>query len=463
MTDASEPDPEPLSGTDNAWRRMDERTNRTEITILATFAESLSFERLEELCRERVLPFRRFRQRVVDPGPGRRCRWERDPRFDLANHLSHVALPEPGAEPQLQAFVSDVMSRPLDRDKPLWELYLVETGGEGNAIVMSIHHALADGFALLFVLLWLADEPTEIDLPLGEMPDPPDNIDAAGSTDTGTGDPFEDRPNPSEGALPTTPASLWRALKRGANLAASGIRVLTMEGKRDTPLSGELGVRKHVAWTDPIDLERVQTIGDAHDATINEVLLAATAGAFRRYLASVQDGPVEPDATLRVTVPLNLKPLRQRTEDLGNYFGLGYLNLPVGVVNVDERLRRITEHSGRMKQGTEAYLLYLTFNVLGRLPARAQSVLEDLTPEKSTAVVTNVPGPVDDFSVEGNRVEDIMFWVPQAHGCSVGLSIFTYDGRVRIGIAADAGLVPEPFRLADAFATEIDAMTDELS
>ncbi|MFB6164413.1 MAG: wax ester/triacylglycerol synthase family O-acyltransferase [Haloarculaceae archaeon] len=454
-------DRELLSGTDNAWYRMDDRTNRTAITAVVTFEEPIAFETIEEICRERVLPFERFRQRVVERPLWLRPRWEDDETFALENHLHHLALTEPQDDERFQSFVGTLLARPIDLSKPPWEVFLLEGAGNGNALVVRVHHCMADGFALLFLVLWLADDPGSIELPIGDLPAPPEHIDVAFDREAERRSPTATVMGAGGGdddsRLPSSLRSAWTLAKAGVGLAASGLKLLTMRDEPATPLVGDLGVTKRAAWTEPIDLDRVKAIGRAHDATVNDVLLAATAGALRRHLQA-RSGAVDPDLRLRATAPVNVKPLEGRTEQLGNYFGLGYVSLPVGTVDVDERLAAITANTGSLRQGTEGVLVYAMLRLLGRLPAPLQDLGLGIVRDKSTAVVTNVPGPTEAFDVAGETVADVMFWVPQSNGIGLGISIFSYDGRVRVGVAADARLLDEPFELADAFEAEIDAL-----
>ncbi len=458
MTD---PGSEPLSGPDNAWWRMGDRTNLMEITGVLVFEDPIEYDDLVETIAERLLPFRRFRQRIVPGGPGRRPRWELDPKFDVEGHVHHVALPEPQDSATFQSYVGDLMSRPIDTTKPLWQAYLVEGAADGNALVVRIHHSIADGFALLYVLLGLADDPSQINLPLGSMPSPPDHArtDTDEAGDTASGDGTDDHGRSHFAEIGDTQA-IRTFLERAASMPPTAYRALTMDDEPRTSLVGDLGVAKQVAWTDPIPIEDVKAAGRPHDATINDVLLAATSGAIRRHLQ--ENGEDVSDLTLRATVPVNLRPLDQRTESLGNYFGLGFLELPVHEPDVERRLDHVKENTGELKQGTEAYLLYLLLAIFGQGPGWLQEKALKLFRDKATAVVTNVPGPTEAFELCGQEVSDIVFWVPQSNGIGLGISLLSYDGDIRVGVAADRGLLPEPVELAEAFEAEFEAITAEV-
>jgi WS/DGAT/MGAT family acyltransferase len=480
MTDGL-PDSEYLSGRDNAWRRMGDRTNHMIITAVLFFEEPVTYEELEEKLGERLLAFKRFRQRVVAPWHRLRPKWKSDPLFDIDTHLTHVALPEPQGKKELQRFVAEKMDKDLDRSKALWQGWLVEGAGEGdgNALVVRLHHALGDGFALLYVLLGLADDPASIDMPLGDVPPPPDvsekewqrmSVDAPEPDGTEDGeDGIDEELYGSEGEKEDEGqegtdvenekegSSVGEMVSMGANMAKIGYNSLTLSKEPKTSLRGDLELTERISWTKDFDTERVQEVGHAYDSTINDVLMAATAGGFRRYL--VENGEEVPeDLDLRCAVPVNLKPLEERTEELGNYFGLGFLRLPVGIEDPQERMEMIQDRTGRLKQGTEAFLMYLSLSIVGVLPRFAQDLVLRRFHNRMTAAVTNVPGPKEAIEFAGSKVSDIKFWVPRSEDIGVGVSIFSYDGSVSVGVAVDESLVSEPERLADAFDREMEAI-----
>jgi len=472
-------DNEYLSGRDNAWLRMGDRTNHMIITAVLFFDEPVTYDDLEEKLDERLLAFKRFRQRVVMPWHRLRPKWKTDPLFNIDTHLTHVALPEPQGKKELQRFVAEKMDKDLDRSKALWQGWLVEGAGEGdgNALVVRIHHALGDGFALLYVLLGLADDPASIDMPLGDVPPPPgisdeewrrtsvdapepeeledgeDGIDETLYGSEGAEEEETDTEEEKEGSL------IRKKLSMGANMAKIGYNSLTLSKEPKTSLRGDLQLTERVSWTKDFDIERVKQVGHAYDSTINDVLMAATAGGFRRYL--VENGEDVPeDLDLRCAVPVNLKPLEERTEELGNYFGLGFLELPVGIKDPQERMEMIQDRTGGLKQGTEAYLMYLSLSLVGALPRFMQYLIMKRFHNRMTAAVTNVPGPKEAIEFAGSKVSDIKFWVPRSEDIGVGISIFSYDGSVSVGVAADESLVSEPDLLADAFNREMEAILE---
>ena len=150
---------ETMSNVDHAWLRMDDPTNLMMITGVLTFSEPLSYERVVETVETRLLRFDRFRQRAVLPrGPLGSAYWEPDPQFDVTAHIKQVRLPDGSDQDDLQQLVSHLMSIPLDRERPLWQYHLVENYQGGSALITRLHHCIADGIALMRVLLSMTDE-----------------------------------------------------------------------------------------------------------------------------------------------------------------------------------------------------------------------------------------------------------------------------------------------------------------
>ena len=464
-------DRDPVSGADNAWRRVGSIDNLTTITGVLWFDEAIGYEALCDRLEDRLLRFERFEQRIAGRDRTlRRPYWETVAEFEIETHVQHVALPEPQDTDEFQRFVSRMMSRPLDERRPLWEAYLVEGAGsgDGNAVAFRINHSIGDGFALMYVMFGLVDNPEEIDLPMGIVPEPPsadefraDEAAADGGTAT-EADSDSDARTAGDGSDRTgtsfTGGGVLDPVKLAGTAVKTGWNLLTQDDEIGTSLRGELGTGKRAGWTDAIDLETVRAIGDEHDATINDVLLGTLAGAFRRLLAD--RGEAVDGRELRVTVPVNLRPMAERDASLGNYFGLAFVPIPIGTPELGERIRIIHDRMSVEKAGIEAYLMYLTLSFGGHSPKPVLDWLMAQFEDRATGVVTNVPGPTDTIEFAGREVTDVMFWVPQANDQGLGISIFSYDGDVRLGIAADANLLDDPDELAEAFRVEIEHLAE---
>jgi WS/DGAT/MGAT family acyltransferase len=208
-------------------------------------------------------------------------------------------------------------------------------------------------------------------------------------------------------------------------------------------------------WSDPIPLEEVKALGRAMESTINDVLLAALTGALRRYLVERGGEPVD----VRAFIPVNLRPLDEPIpRELGNRFGLVFLQLPVHEAEPRRRLKELKRRMDALKRSPEAAVTFGLLGVVGLMPtAVEQRIIEVLGP-RGTLVMTNVPGPRHAVYLAGTRLAGLMFWVPQAAKVALGVSIFSYAGQVTVGVSVDAGLVPDPHRLVSAFQDELRAL-----
>lgn len=469
---------QPLSSADTAWLHMDRPTNLMVINSILLFDEQLDWERLTEVVRTRLVgPYPRFRERVAESrltvgGP----QWEADADFDLARHLHRRGLPAPGDESALQALVGDLASIPLDRGKPLWDMYLIDGPGLGCAVIVRMHHCIADGTALAEVMLSLTD---------------------SAAHRQARGEPSVERPLPRsllrtlaaapsralESSLSTTLAPVagaYGATRRLVDtLAREGARTLahprhalalTDELAADaralakllfTPpdarsvLKRELGTTRSVAWSRPLSLERVKTIAHAQDATVNDVLLAAVSGALRGYLIARGEEPHE----IRTLVPVNLRPLdRPVPDELGNRFGLVFLTLPVDRSSSRERLRELKLRMDEIKHSPEGPVSYVVLEAVGLTPPEIERRIVDMFTAKATAVMTNVPGPRETVYLAGCPLRAVLVWAPTAGSVGTSVSIFSYDGQITIGLLAHAGLIPDPRSITERVRREVTAM-----
>jgi len=453
---------EPMSNVDAAWLRMEDRTNLMTITAVMSFHEKVEFDRVKALLEDRLLCFDRFRQRVVESSiPLGRPRWVEDEHFNLRSHLIRVALPQPGDKAELQEMMSTLMSTPLDSTKPLWQFHFIENYRGGCALAARFHHCIADGIALVRVLFSMTD-----DSPGSQKPKPKRKVrakplaggfwlpevvnEALYSVRKVTGSIVEE-------GLETLldPDRAVAVAQEGA--AAAGVlgRLLIMPADPDTVFRGPLSVAKRCAWSEIISLEDVKTIGQRLGATINDVLLTGVTGALRRYMRSRGDKVKGLD--LRAIIPVNLRPESAEIE-LGNRFGLVFLALPVGLADRTERLMELKRRMDVIKGSSEAVVAFGVLNVLGMASADIESLAMGVFGKKATAVMTNVPGPRKELFLAGKPIRSMMFWVPQSARLGLGVSILSYAGQVRLGVASDAGLVPDPQAIIVAFQEEMNAL-----
>jgi len=453
---------EAMSNVDAAWLHMEDRTNLMTITGVLSFYEKLEFDKLKELIEDRFLGYDRFRQVVVEsPLPMVGPRWVEDKYFNLRSHLLRVALPDPGGQEELQEMVSTLMSTPLDTTKPLWQFQYIENYRGGSAVVVRVHHCIADGIALVRVLLGMTDDsPTGSPKvrrtrrrrkPLGGGLWLPEVVnEALYSVRKATG-------RMVEGTVDTVLDPARAAGIAGEGVKATGVlgRLALMPGDPATIFKGDLGTAKRCAWSRVLPLDEVKAYSKSADATINDVLLSGVAGALRRYLLS-RGEEVGPDLDLRAIVPVNLRP-ENAVEALGNRFGLVFLSLPVGFEDRMERLQELKLRMNAIKNSTEAVVTYAVLNALGTASSTVECQAVKFFGSKASAVMTNVPGPREELYLAGKAMRSMMFWVPQAAHLGLGVSVLSYAGQVRLGVVTDIGLVPNPAALIEAFQDEMTA------
>src|SRR5688500_3416346 len=441
---------EPMSRVDTAWLRMERPTNPMMITGVLMLAERMPVARLRQVIQRRFVDaYARFRCKPVDAPAG--ASWQDDEHFDLDWHVRLSALPARGStagseKRALEKFVSQLASSPLDKSRPLWQFHLVEHYQGGSALVVRIHHCYADGIALIQVLLsrtdtsadahkarplsksWLKDDGAGVARRVGAI----ERYTRLGGKMLGKG--MEMVQDPSLAAM---------LAKEGGEIARELLVALALPDDPPSMLRGRLGVSKRVAWAPPLDLDEVKAVGRACGCTVNDVLMAAAAGALRDYM--LERGDDVAGMTLRATVPVNLRPL-EHARKLGNHFGLVFLDLPVGEANPVRRLEHIAECMNQLKNSRQAIVAFGLLAALGMAPQALQEVALELFSRKATAVATNVPGPQQQLYLAGIPIRELMFWVPQTGSIGLVISILSYDNRVHFGRIAHAQLS----QLADA-------------
>jgi WS/DGAT/MGAT family acyltransferase len=222
-----------------------------------------------------------------------------------------------------------------------------------------------------------------------------------------------------------------------------------------TRLRGPLGPRKAVAWHDGIPLDRVKSIARALGGTINDVLMCALAAALGRELRAGGDDVAE----IRTFVPVNLRPLDQPVPvELGNRFGLVFLALPVDHQPPRQRFDELKRRMDALKQSPEPVVTHAILSAVGLSPVQVERLFVDVFGAKVSLITTNVPGPTTPLVLAGAEVRRILFWVPQSGAVSLGVSLFSYAGRVVWGVSTDVGRYPDPGRLVSRFAESIDEL-----
>ena len=463
-----------MTSADNFWFSMDDPVNLMVITGFMEFDEVLDYNRLYATIENRLAVFPRFQEKVVPSTTNLGVpKWEKDKNFDLRSHLHRVALPAPGDKNVLQTMMSGLKTKSLDYGKPLWDIHLIENYGKGCVLFFRLHHCIADGISLIYVLLSTAD--VKQDAPWPKKVDPEKNNKKSSLPLIS----FDAMINSAKGFLHTgafagkylvnefercfaDPEHLKRLLKTSVNVPTDIAAVLSkmsiMKSDPRTAFKGNLGVQKCVAWSEPMMLDSVKSVGKAISATtLNDVLIATVTGAMRRYLIT-RNSPVN-ELDLRVAIPVNIR--KAGTEfELGNKFSLVFLALPVHLKDPVLRLKEVKRRMDILKKSPDAYVNFGLLSAIGLLPAGLAKRTAQIFGNKASGVLTNVPGPRQALYYAGKKISNMMFWVPQSGIIGLGISIFSYNGKVSIGITSDEGLMPDPEKLLEGFEDEFNELLE---
>ncbi len=475
-----------LGVQDALWLEMDKPDNLMVVDSLFWTAEPVDWERFVDVIRTRLWDrFPVFRSAVVRDEDGRWW-WEEQAGADLEDRFEHMMLKAPGDDAALQDLIASQRTVPLDRREPLWRAVLVDGFHGGSAVLFRAHHAIADGIRMVQLTLSVLD--TEPDAPPRRSkrrlapgtapasvptspPSPPGRASLTGQVRT-----------LARTAVTNPVGAAHSALTMSESLAASARSTLGARGWTGTPsvLSGVrgdvdtfrklvLGTRndttrwtgkpgrlKAIAWSPPIALEDVKATAHAHGATVNDVLVTCVAESLRAYL--VQHRAVCHSVTW--DVPVNLKPFDPTLPPvLGNGFALVQLELPTNIDDPVRTLAVVRRRMGRIKQGHEAVVDFGVQAIISKMSSRLYRASVDLLANRAIGVLTNVPGPVMPLYVAGQKVEGMMGWAPLTADQVMSFTIYSYDGKVFVGIAADAGLVPDHEQIVDGFADAFRRLT----
>lgn len=446
----------PIDPVDTIWLNMDRPNNLMVIESLMTCATPIDADRFVEVLRTRLVDrYPVFGQRpVFSRVPLSMPHWEDVPDFDPTGHVRRFTLPEPGDDQALQDHVNSFISTPLPRDRPLWEMHLIDGYGSGSAVYSRLHHAMADGIALTRVLLSMTDaEPDALpaDDSLGETRHrgPVDSVvHLAGSVAETAGSAVLDLPHLLS---PSFAEDAFTLARQTTGIATK----LTFTRNPASSIAGTAGVRKRAVWAPPIPLDDVIEAGHRTGTTVNDVLVAALAGAVASYLRW-HDGAALDIPTM---VPVNVRPLDEPLpRELGNRFALVLFALPSGLETPFARLAETKRRMDAIKDSPEAMLTFGLIRGIGRTGKDLERYLVDFFANKASGVTTNVPGPRGPRYLAGARITSMLGWAPGSGNQTLGTCIFTYDGHVHVGFKVDLDSIAHPEELLDAFEGEIDAL-----
>jgi diacylglycerol O-acyltransferase / wax synthase len=455
-----------LTGLDASFLHMENGGAHMHVAGLMLFdGEPPPYERLLEMTESRLHVVPRYRQKLafVPFGQGR-PRWVDDPHLNLRYHIRRTSLPRPGTEAQLRSLAGRVFSQPLDRDKPLWEMWLVEGVEDGPdgprfAMLSKTHHALVDGISGVDIVSVLFDA----------TPDPPEPPEGPPR--------WMPRPEPSQAQLlgeallerATVPAEAARSLRalfraprnvvRGAGESLVGVGAMAWAGLRPPPRSPyntAIGPHRRYAWV-RASLDDIKSIKNSLGGTVNDVVLASVAGALGRHMT--RRGAKLPE-TLRALVPGSVRSDDERGA-LGNRVAAMMAPLPVGEKDPRQRLAVIAAAMQGIKRSGQAVGAQVLTELSGFAPPTlmAQGSRLVSTERFFNLVVTNVPGPQFPLYLMGRELREINPMVPLAKGQALGIAIMSYNGRMNFGLLGDWDAMGD----LDAFAADLEASLEELA
>ena len=405
----------------------------------------------------------RYRQKLDAPRTGGLAwpSWERDQRFEIEAHVRHAALPSPGEERELLSWVSDFYSHRLDRNRPLWEVVLLDGLADGRwALVTKTHHCLVDGVGSLAVL----------DLLLDAQPGP-DEQSAARPTH------IEALEQPGHGWLPSPPAPIRQAAGTGLAAARAGAHALmhpreALERSREvidllvrdeltaaprSSLNVPIGATRRIA-TVHVELQEVQKVRSALGGKINDVVLCAATGALRALL--LERGEEPPRHELRAMVPVNIRREGDHGE-LGNKVSSLFVELPVAEADPLRRYELVSATAEERKTGGQALAAGAVTGMTELAPPVLHTVLARAMSAKRlfNVTITNIPGSPRRLYAFGAPMVDLVPIVPLAAEHTIAIAAVSYAGGLTFGLYADRDRVPDLDVLRDGIVSSLLELT----
>jgi WS/DGAT/MGAT family acyltransferase len=434
-----------LTGLDASFLHLEDAASHMHVAGVMIFEGSPPpYDELLEAIERRLGLVPRYRQRLafVPFGQGR-PKWVDDPHLNLRYHVRSTALPSPGSELQLRELAGRVFSQQLDRDKPLWEIWLVD-GLEGDrfAMLSKTHHALVDGISgvdIMSVLFDTSPEPT---------------------TPTDTGERWLPRPLPSSAQLlgealveratvPTEIIRSFRAVLRGPRMVAEGVRdaavgvgAMAWAGLNPAPSSPynkSIGPHRRFTWV-RMNLADVKAIKNELGGTVNDVVLATVAGGLGKHLR--RRGQNTDGLELKAMVPVSVRADVERGA-LGNRVAAMMAPLPVWCQDTVARLDIVREELKGLKSGGQAVGAQVLTQLSGFAPATVMGQASRVMARQRffNLVVTNVPGPQIPLYLAGKRMIDTFPMVPLAKNQALGVALLSYAGHINFGLVGDYDLM----------------------
>ncbi|MBZ5735068.1 wax ester/triacylglycerol synthase family O-acyltransferase [Nocardioides sp. TRM66260-LWL] len=424
-------------------------------------------ERLLELIADRIAFVPRYRQRLLQV-PGRLANpvWVDDPDFDLGFHVRRSALPRPGTPDQLRELVSRIVSRPLDRTKPLWEMYLVEGLAGGRlALLSKAHQVLVDGVDTVDlgqVLLDASPTPKVLGADEWQPQRPPSGAGLVADAVVGTltsPDLLSDTVHTTSDAVMRT-ADQWRRTARRTAAGLTGRR----PRRTGAMLTAHSQQRKVVSVV--TELAAYRRIREVHGGTVNDVILATIAGGLRGWLLT-HDESLRGFREVRALVPVSVIDRELEATSLGSQIAAHFVDLPIAEPSPVVRLHQVSYSFQVHKETGRGVAANRLAGIAGFAPTTFHAIGSRVAAEQARRsfqlMVTNVPGPQSPLYAAGARMELTYPVPPLLPGQALAIGVTSYDGSVAYGITADGARVPDADVLGQCLTEALDELLDTVT
>jgi WS/DGAT/MGAT family acyltransferase len=408
---------------------------------LALGRGGIDFRKIKQALEAQLHRIPRYRQKLMWTPLENKAVWVDDPSFNMDYHLRHSALPHPGGLEQLKKLTARITTRQLDRTRPLWEMWIIEgLSGDRFAVVSKIHHCMIDGASGADVAQILMSS-----IPEYEVEEPKPFLPRAAPTprelliDAGLHQAaLPLRLARGLAALPSSPAELATQLREHVS-ALAGLAKWAVSSSSQTPINGDLGPHRRIDWL-TLPLEDVKAVRRQLRCTVNDVVLATVSAAVRQYF--IQRG-VDPNRLdFRVSAPVNVRRDSEKGK-LGNRVSTWIVRLPLDEADPARGLERIHATTAELKQSRQAQAFDLLMGAAEYLPGSVVSLGARAAEGPINMIVTNIQGPAFPLYILGAKLLELHPLVPLMNGTGLGVALFSYDGKMHVGLNADYELIPD--------------------
>ena len=462
---------EPLSYLDASFLALETRSSHMHVAGVALLDAAplkadgggIDIGRIKAHINSKLQYIPRYRQRLEWVPYDRRPVWVDDAQFTFDYHVRHTSLPRPGTDQQLKALAGRIVSTKLDRNKPLWELWVVEgLDNDRFAIIAKIHHCMIDGISGVDLTTILLNV-----IPSSDIEEAPE---------------WTPRPVPTPTQLAVAEAArLTRRIIDGlghfsemvregkvmtertfdkAAAALSSLRSGWLSPSSRTPLNRDIGPNRRFDWTE-LPLDEIKDVKNSLGGSVNDVALAVTTGAVRRFLMERRQFDVH-GTEFRAMNPVSTRSASQRGA-LGNQVAMWLVDLPIGEEDPQKRYELIKERTRNLKKTKQALgaatLVELSSGTPITLLSLANRVVGPLI-RPFNMTVTNIPGPqFPMYLLESQMLANypiVPLWAQ--HG--VGVALFSYNGRLLWGVHADYDTLPDSADFLEAIHTSFQDLKE---